>query len=313
MKRLYLVRHGESIQNVGINQELRMPDHAIYLTEKGMQQASNAGKFIAQHLDGVPSSNIVMWVSPYKRTRETAGAILKHINVSKVKEDDMLTELQFGMLGYTQSDEISLLLVDYQTLTTDSWFDDTVQKMCSISASMATLVFNKAWKEVVDEWGEKTFGSSWFEGGTNEPIDELLKKKADTYCSKYDRALFDSRVFNVPKEDVANYFVWRQQDATRNSIQSAGQACFSHRELMNKTCNMIQDMLFTEKGINWNDYSTSCKRGTCCVKRMVDVPTGNVCGAVQEVVRRQKWQLDTGIPIFTQEPNYVNSLVFVGD
>ena len=196
--------------------------------------------------------------------------------------------IQGCMLGYTQSDEISLLLVDYQTLTTDSWFDDTVQKMCSISASMATLVFNKAWKEVVDEWGEKTFGSSWFEGGTNEPIDELLKKKADTYCSKYDRALFDSRVFNVPKEDVANYFVWRQQDATRNSIQSAGQACFSHRELMNKTCNMIQDMLFIEKGIN-------------------------VCSAVQEVVRRQKWQLDTGIPIFTQEPNYINGLVFVGD
>lgn len=221
--------------------------------------------------------------------------------------------IQGCVLGYTQSDEISLLLVDYQTLTTDSWFDDTVQKMCSISASMATLAFNKAWKEVVDEWGEKTFGSSWFEGGTNEPIDELLKKKADTYCSKYDRALFDSRVFNVPKEDVTNYFVWRQQDATRNSIQSAGQACFSHRELMNKTCNMIQDMLFTEKGINWNDYSTSCKRGTCCVKRMVDVPTGNVCGAVQEVVRRQKWQLDTGIPIFTQEPNYINGLVFVGD
>lgn len=221
--------------------------------------------------------------------------------------------IQGCVLGYTQSDEISLLLVDYQTLTTDSWFDDTVQKMCSISASMATLAFNKAWKEVVDEWGEKTFGSSWFEGGTNEPIDELLKKKAETYCSKYDRALFDSRVFNVPKEDVTNYFVWRQQDATRNSIQSAGQACFSHRELMNKTCNMIQDMLFTEKGINWNDYSTSCKRGTCCVKRMVDVPTGNVCGAVQEVVRRQKWQLDTGIPIFTQEPNYINGQVFVGD
>ena len=94
MKRLYLVRHGESIQNVGINQELRMPDHAIYLTEKGMQQASNAGKFIAQHLDGVPSSNIVMWVSPYKRTRETAGAILKHINVSKVKEADYAAQAQ---------------------------------------------------------------------------------------------------------------------------------------------------------------------------------------------------------------------------
>ncbi|MEH2937077.1 histidine phosphatase family protein [Lawsonibacter sp. JLR.KK007] len=106
MKRLYLVRYGESIQNVGINQELRMPDHAIYLTEKGMQQASNAGKFIAQHLDGVPSSNIVMWVSPYKRTRETAGAILKHINVSKVKEDDMLTELQFGIFDAIPKEKI---------------------------------------------------------------------------------------------------------------------------------------------------------------------------------------------------------------
>ena len=219
--------------------------------------------------------------------------------------------IQGCMLGYTQSDEISLLLVDYQTLTTDSWFDDTVQKMCSISASMATLVFNKAWKEVVDEWGEKTFGSSWFEGGTNEPIDELLKKKADTYCSKYDRALFDSRVFNVPKEDVTNYFVWRQQDATRNSIQSAGQACFSHKQLMNKTCDMIQDML-TEKGINWNDYSTSCKRGTCCIKRAMAVDIRDSSGNVTGSWLRNKWMIDTEIPIFHQEPAYINSCVLFG-
>ena len=214
--------------------------------------------------------------------------------------------IQGCVLGYTQSYEFSLLLVDYQTLTTDSWFDDTVQKMCSISASMATLAFNKAWKDTVNEWAASKV-EDW------DYADDSEKNQLCLYVSKYDHALFDSRVFNVPKEDVANYFVWRQQDATRNSIQSAGQSCFSHSQLMNKTCNMIQDMLFVEKGINWNDYSTSCKRGTCCIKKMVDVPTGKMCDDVQEFVRRPKWQLDMNIPIFTQEPNYVNDLVCVGE
>lgn len=74
-------------------------------------------------------------------------------------------------------------------------------------------------------------------------------------------ALFDSRCFSIPKEEVVNCILWRQQDATRNSIQSVGQAYFSHKELMNKSCNDIQDMLFTEKGVNWNDYPTYLKRG----------------------------------------------------
>ena len=120
--------------------------------------------------------------------------------------------IQGCVLGYTQSDEISLLLVDYQTLTTDSWFDDTVQKMCSISASMATLAFNKAWKDTVNEWAASKV-EDW------DYADDSEKNQLCLYVSKYDRALFDSRVFNVPKEDVANYFVWRQQDATRNFQQ----------------------------------------------------------------------------------------------
>lgn len=97
MKHLYLVRHGESIQNVGINEKLRIPDHAIYLTEDGHEQARKAGMFLARLLGGEPVSNIAMWVSPYKRTRETANEIRQFLPVSITKEDDMLVELQFGL------------------------------------------------------------------------------------------------------------------------------------------------------------------------------------------------------------------------
>lgn len=209
--------------------------------------------------------------------------------------------IQGCVLGYTQSDEISLLLVDYQTLTTDSWFDDTVQKMCSISASMATLAFNKAWKDTVNEWAASKV-EDW------DYADDSEKNQLCLYVSKYDRALFDSRVFNVPKEDVANYFVWRQQDATRNSIQLAGQSQFSHRELDDKSCNQIQDMLFCEKGINWNDFRTPCKRGTCCVKKVVDVPAMNNSSMK---VQRRKWVVDNDIPIFSKNPDYINSLICI--
>ena len=79
-------------------------------------------------------------------------------------------------------------------------------------------------------------------------------------------AMFDSRCFNVPKEEVTNFVYWRQLDATRNSIQMVGQANFSHKQLQGKSCNMIQDMLFTEKGINWNDLPIVKKRGSACIK-----------------------------------------------
>lgn len=103
-----------------------------------------------------------------------------------------------------------------------------------------------------------------------------------------------------------NCLCWRQQDATRNSIQAAGQANFSHRQLMNKSCNQIQDMLFVEKGINWNDYPVPCKRGTCCIKRLMDVDCRD--GTTKQ---RNKWVLDENIPIFNQQPDYINSLIFL--
>lgn len=213
--------------------------------------------------------------------------------------------IQGCVLGYTQSDEISLLLIDYQTLTSDAWFCNTVQKMCSISASMATLAFNKFFSANFNEWGRNNI-PDWDEGGTNKPVDAQLMKLANTYGKREFTAMFDSRVFNIPKEDVVNYFVWRQQDSTRNSIQAAGQANFSHKQLMNKTCDQIQDMLFMEKGINWNDYSIPCKRGSCCRKQFMDIECKN---DPNKTVMRKKWIIDREIPVFTQDMNYIYDIV----
>lgn len=151
-------------------------------------------------------------------------------------------------------------------------------------------------------------------GAVNRNVDETLMgdlKLKEKYISAVNKgAMFDSRVFNIPKEDVVNYFVWRQQDSVRNSIQSAGQAIFSHKQLMNKSCDQIQDMLFVEKGINWNDYAIPCKRGTCCRKQMMEVECKN---EPNKTVIRKKWIVDQEIPTFTQDMNYIHDIVMLKD
>ena len=193
--------------------------------------------------------------------------------------------IQGTVLGYCQSDEISLVLIDYKTLKTSAWFDNEVQKMCSVSASMATMAFNKIFNEIVKN------------GHDNKKYLESL----DRACRQ--GALFDSRVFNVPKEEVTNYIYWRQVDATRNSIQMVGRAYFSHKELFNKSCNDIQDMLMTQKGINWNDYPVYQKRGTCVIKT-------NDSGVNND----DNWFIDKNIPIFKgDDRNYIDKLIMVGE
>lgn len=205
--------------------------------------------------------------------------------------------IQGCVLGYTQSDEITLVLTDYETITTDAWFGYNVQKMASISASMATLAFNKFFEENCNiVWD--SYYEAWNHTEEETKYNEML-------YSKLNKALFDSRVFSIPKEEVCNCLIWRQQDATRNSIQSVGQANFSQKQLNGKSCEMIQDMLFTEKGINWNDFPTDCKRGSCCYKREVEkvvtIPKTNE----ERLVNRSEWFIDKDIPIFTQDRSYV--------
>lgn len=209
--------------------------------------------------------------------------------------------------SYQQSDEISLLLVDYENINTAAWFDYQVQKMCSISASMATLAFNRAFEEKIEQEYMDIEAEAMFPSLPNfEDFKyyENIFKAHETASLK--GAMFDARCFSIPKEEVCNYFQWRQNDCTRNSIQMVGQANFSHKELQNKSCNEIQDMLMLEKNINWNDFDTVKKRGSCCTKTGIHTVVNTQTG---EQVERLVWEIDTEIPIFTQDRNYVERFV----
>ena len=212
--------------------------------------------------------------------------------------------IQGCVFGYTQSDEITLILQDYKELTTDAWFDYEVQKLCSISASMATMAFNKFFAKNVDNY--------LFDTGELGNVPEELSDIGKTYMKAIKKgAMFDARCFNIPKEEVCNLIYWRQLDATRNSIQMVGQANFSHKELQNKSCNMIQEMLFAEKGINWNDYPTYLKRGSCCIKTTIQNPNVDIKDGVYP---KSIWMIDLDIPIFKGDGRqYIDKLVFIGE
>jgi tRNA(His) 5'-end guanylyltransferase len=211
--------------------------------------------------------------------------------------------VQGCVLGYCQSDEITLVLVDYQNREASAWFDNNIQKMVSVSASMATMAFNRFFINNCHQWYEDNIDFDEIILSTDVGIKTLFNAYT-TACKK--GAMFDSRVFTLPKEEVINCLIWRQQDATRNSIQSVGQANFSHTQLHGKNCSDIQDMLMLEKGINWNDYPTHLKRGSCCIKKPFKINEGTE----QEAIRN-KWVIDTEIPIFTQDKDYVNKLIFI--
>lgn len=152
-------------------------------------------------------------------------------------------------LAYVASDEISLLITDYETIATEAFFYYEVNKLNSALASLATSAFRDKWEE-------------------------LGRPKK--------RALFDCRVFNVPENDVCNTFHWRQNDWTRNSTIMLTSCYYSHKEMQGKGRADQHEMLH-QKGINWNDYPTSYKRGRCVVK-------GN-----------DGWAVDNEIPIFKGE------------
>ena len=211
--------------------------------------------------------------------------------------------IQGCVLGYTQSDEITLVLVDYQSDEACAWFDNNIQKMTSVSASMATLAFNKFFYKNVCSFNSKKT-RQWIENADERKQMSEYVNTLYNACEK--GAMFDSRVFTLPKEEVVNCLIWRQQDAVRNSIQSVGQANFSHSKLHGKNCSDIQDMLVSDKNINWNDYPTHLKRGSCCIKKPFVINEGTE----QEAIRN-KWVIDDEIPIFTQDKDYVNKLIFI--
>lgn len=197
-------------------------------------------------------------------------------------------------LAYTQSDEISLLVTDYDQLNTDPWFGKNLQKIVSVAASMATMAFNQSLVDiVVDHVCNKGL----------EHNREFMK----TYHDSCGAAMFDARAFVIPKEEVCNYFIWRQQDAIRNSIQAVGQAFFSHKELDHKSQNDIRVMLKEQKDVDWwEDYSLCKKFGSCVTRtRKEFLPDGKSF--------RMKWEYDLNIPEFSKDRNYIERFVLLGE
>lgn len=212
-------------------------------------------------------------------------------------------------MGYTQSDEITLVLIDYKKLNSEAWFDYKIQKMCSIASSMATMIFNRIFQENINEWGREHL-PDFDDGGTNEEVDDKLIDLFKVYSNAaYKGAMFDARVFNIPKEEVTNCVYWRQLDASRNSIQMVGQANFSHKELQGKSCSNIQDMLMEQKGINWNNLPTYQKMGSCVIRNIaICEPYGS--RMLNKEVPEGHWIIDKDIPIFKGEGReYIEKLI----
>ena len=221
----------------------------------------------------------------------------------------MCENMENAKFAYVQSDEITIILTDYDTLETDCWFNYRTDKLCSISASMATMAFNKYFEEnVTNEVLEYKMVPHCVE------IQQEIKEYHNTLIAALDKgAMFDARCFNIPKEEVTNLIYWRQLDASRNSIQMVGQANFSHNELQNKSCNDIQDMLMLQKNINWNDFPTYQKRGSCVVKSdEKETITEDNIGTKMTI--RSKWIIDKEMPILKgKDRAYIDKLVYVGE
>ena len=152
--------------------------------------------------------------------------------------------IQGAKLAYVQSDEITIVMTDFDNLETEAWFDGEVQKMVSVSASMATREFNR-----------------------ERMVQQLLKGVDPILILAGKLAEFDSRTFTIPfKNEVLNNLIWRQRDCVRNSISSVAQSLYSHSELEGKNQSDMQEMCF-QKGVNWNDYSDDKKRGRLIYKK----------------------------------------------
>lgn len=195
-------------------------------------------------------------------------------------------QVQTVQLAYVQSDEISLLLHPYKKLTSQPWFDNNLQKIVSISAATATAAFNNA----LAPWLHKEYTT------TNEKW--LAQKIKDKFETKLP-ALFDSRAFILPECEVVNYFIWRQQDAIRNSISMLAQSLFSHKDLHKKTSKDKLEMC-AQKGKDWNDLPGYQQRGRC-VRKMLNTTDGTIY--------RPRWSIDNEIPVFTQDREYIQQYV----
>jgi len=209
-----------------------------------------------------------------------------------------------ALIGYTQSDEISLVYFS-DDVKSQIFFDGRIQKMCSVLASMCTIYFNRLIQDMqichVD----------------------IPKSVTDIWMKKRQlMPIFDCRVWTVPNQmEACNTLLWREADCLKNSITMAAREYFSDKELFRKNSSEKQEMLH-QKGVNWNDYPAFFKRGTFFQRRkVVRAFTANELAVLPEkhearknpnlmVERTEVWELP--MPPFNQVTNRIG-VVFNGE
>jgi tRNA(His) guanylyltransferase len=222
-----------------------------------------------------------------------------HSNVKRWKckkpfDDNLIDAMQFtakalceaisgAQIAYVQSDEITILIRDDMSNKSQPWYNKEINKILSVGAAKATNAFNFRYQQL---------------NGSFTQMSQMAE--------------FDARGMVFPEHEIFSEFHWRQTDASRNSIQMLGHANFSQKELHKKSCDEIQEMLFQQHNINWNNIPTHYKRGACVIKveSPIEVPKRNELGKIieydTEIIMRSKWVIDNEIPIFTQDRDYIN-------
>ena len=179
--------------------------------------------------------------------------------------------------------------------------------MCSVAASMATMAFNKAFHRAIE-----AYEVDWKCSLTPQSVE--IQQKHQEYMktlrmASAKGAMFDARVFNIPKEEVTNLIYWRQLDAIRNSIQMVGQAHFSQTELNGKCNQEIIDMLIQQKDIDWNKLKIYKQRGTCIIR---SAHSSFLLNGKQ--ITADTWSHDFDIPRFIGEGrNYIERYLYPDD
>lgn len=184
----------------------------------------------------------------------------------------LCNEIQNCRMAYLQSDEISFLL--YQNRDAQPWFSNEIQKIASITASIASSVFTDSYSAM-----------------------GIDRKNAMSIA-------FDSRAFVLPPNEVVNYFIWRQLDWERNSIQMLSRAHYSHNELKNvNTTGMLE--LLLEKDVDWNELPQYLKMGRTVVKIKTREPLDD--SENSETYERTRWSVNDHLKKFTEDREFIES------
>lgn len=193
-------------------------------------------------------------------------------------------EIDTCVFGYTQSDEISLVLCDYKTIETMAWFDNRLEKLCSVVASKATRIFNKEFCQNVDRLSKEGEGAF---------LD--MVKSIEIYVNQLFEAEFDCRAFNIPKDEVCNAILWRQKDADRNSVNALAQSLYSHKKLQGIPRSELKIKMKEEKNVDWDLMPNFLKWGSAC-KRF-----------------KYGWYIDYNMPILKDDREYVEGEIFFNE